>query len=529
MRKNYTMATSKEEPLFFLIKSMSKSEKRHFKLYVNRTSNKENIKFIMLFDALEGMKSFVESAIFKKVPELKKTQLSNMKAHLYKQILTSLRLNHINSNVDIQLRENLDYARILYNKGLYKQALKMLDKNKQLSITAKNNMITLEILEFEKLIESQYITRSIGGRADELTNETKYYNKVISQTNEFSNLALQLYGLYLKVGYARNEKDFLYAQSFLKSNLPKYNYKYLTFYERLYLFQSLVWYNFIIQDFVMCYRNAQKWVNLFHQNPEMVQKEPMLYAKGLHNLLAALFNLQHHDKFCEVLEEMVSFSKDERYVNNENLQVVLFLYVYSNKINQHYMEGEFTSGLKLIPSLLQNIEHYADKLDDHRILVFYYKIACLYFGSGDNINAIKYLQMVIDFKDTSLRGDIHCFARILNLIAHYEEGIDDRLEYHIKSVYHFLGKMDDLQAVQKEIISFLRKLNRITLDNLKQEFTKLRNKLAKHAKEKYERRPFLYLDIISWLESKIYNKPVQLVIKEKRKLGVATLNDRYQL
>jgi hypothetical protein len=34
-------------------------------------------------------------------------------------------------------------------------------------------------------------------------------------------------------------------------------------------------------------------------------------------------------------------------------------------------------------------------------------------------------------------------------------------------------------------------------------------------KNKLESRAFMYLDIISWLESKIQNKDVQTIIKEK--------------
>ena len=30
-----------------------------------------------------------------------------------------------------------------------------------------------------------------------------------------------------------------------------------------------------------------------------------------------------------------------------------------------------------------------------------------------------------------------------------------------------------------------------------------------------KKEPFLYLDILSWLESKIQNKPIALIIKEK--------------
>jgi hypothetical protein len=55
----------------------------------------------------------------------------------------------------------------LYNKGLYKQSLKILDKTKLVALENDEKLMAYEIVEFEKLIESQYITRSIQGRADE--------------------------------------------------------------------------------------------------------------------------------------------------------------------------------------------------------------------------------------------------------------------------------------------------------------------------------------------------------------------------
>ncbi len=38
-------------------------------------------------------------------------------------------------------------------------------------------------------------------------------------------------------------------------------------------------------------------------------------------------------------------------------------------------------------------------------------------------------------------------------------------------------------------------------------------------KNTYEKRAFLYLDIISWLESKIENRKIGDIIKEKAKLS----------
>ncbi|MDH5474519.1 MAG: hypothetical protein OEX22_02390 [Cyclobacteriaceae bacterium] len=508
------MPNVEKDPLFILIKTLTKSEKRNFKLFVRRTNSKEEAKFIQLFDALDTMESLDDKVLFKKVPKIKRAQLSNMKAHLYKQILIALRLNHNQHNVDIQLSESLDFAKVLYNKGLYKQSLKLLNKTKVLAMNSKHNTIVLQILEFEKLIESQYITRSIHGRADELVNQSLTYLETIKTTNLLSNLALQLYGLYLKMGYVRNESDYKKMKTFMKENLPQVKEDELSFFERLYLYQSHVWYNYIIQDFIMCYRYAQKWVDLFKNNPDMIEQRPSLYLKGLHNLLAALFNLGHYPKFVDVFNELEQVNQLDNVRLNRNIEVLLFLYVSTNRINKHFLEGSFSDGLEFVPQLEKGLKEYYNYLDPHRVLIFYYKIASLYFGSGDNLKAIEYLEKVIKYKDVSLREDIHCFARILNLIAHYEAGLDNALEYQVKSVYHFLGKMNDLHKVQIEIFKFLKKLNRITVNDLKQEFKALRDRLKVCREDVYESRPFLYLDIISWLESKINNITVQEVIRE---------------
>jgi hypothetical protein len=58
--------------------------------------------------------------------ELSKVQLSNLKSYLYKQVLVSIRLNIPSQNIRYQIREQIDFAAILYNKGLYKQSLKIL-------------------------------------------------------------------------------------------------------------------------------------------------------------------------------------------------------------------------------------------------------------------------------------------------------------------------------------------------------------------------------------------------------------------
>ena len=169
------MAELQKDFLFVLIKSLSTSEKRQFKLYVNRLGINVDAKFLLLFNELDKMNEYQEEIIIQKKISTKQ-QLSNLKAHLYKQILVSLRMNPIHQNNRIQLREQLDFANILYQKGLHKQALKILDKAKQSALELDEKTIASEIIELEKVIESQFITRSIDGRADELIKESTEIN-----------------------------------------------------------------------------------------------------------------------------------------------------------------------------------------------------------------------------------------------------------------------------------------------------------------------------------------------------------------
>ena len=192
------MTNSHRDALFVLVKSLSKSEKRQFKLYVGRLGVNTDAKFLALFNLMDKIKKYNEKTILES-GIVKKAQLSNLKAHLYKQILVSLRLNPVNQTIRLQIREQLDFATILYQKGLYRQSLKILDKAKATAIENQEKNIAYEIVELEKIIETQYITRSIPDRADELAVQAKELSAQNVMTSKLSNLSLQLYGLMLKL------------------------------------------------------------------------------------------------------------------------------------------------------------------------------------------------------------------------------------------------------------------------------------------------------------------------------------------
>jgi tetratricopeptide (TPR) repeat protein len=286
------------------------------------------------------------------------------------------------------------------------------------------------------------------------------------------------------------------------------------FYPQLYFCQSYCWYAFIMQDYLMYYRYTQKWVNLFHTEPLMMEIETAHYIKGMHNLISAHFDLKNYEKFDKTLQQFETFAASDTVTQSENNSIQVFVYLYIAKINRHFLHGTFTEGLVLVPEIIKKLKEYALYLDRHRVLVFYYKIASLYFGSGDYENAIAYLSKIINWK-VDLRNDLQCYARLLHLIAHYELGNYDLLEYLVKSVYRFMAKMENLGAVEEQVFKFLQRSFHLSATQLKPEFEKLLCTLKQYENNRFETRAFAYLDIISWLESKINNLGVEDVIATK--------------
>jgi hypothetical protein len=415
------MANRSTDALFQLIKSLEKSEKRNFKLFVKRNSSAEELKTIQLFDALDKMTEYDEKQLLKKNKGIKKQQLSNIKAQLYKQVLASLRIIKDDNNIDIQLHEQMDHARILYNKGLYLQALKVLEKLKEMARSYHQLTYLQQALFFEKKIEALYITRSMQNRADELSAESDTVSNQLSLVNKLSNLSLKLYSWYIQNGHARNEKDVSEVRSFFETQLPGESQHVKGFYEKLYLYQSYCWYAFIRQDFLQYYRYSQKWINLFDEHPGMLQTETATYIKGMHNLMGSYFDLLNHKKLAEAIKQFERFADNKIVIQNENNRILTYQYLYTARINLYFLQGTFTKGLRLVPFLEDMLKEYGPYLDTHRVLVFYYKIACLYFGSGDNEKAIDYLNRIINQKG-DLRTDLQCYSRLLHLIAHYELG-----------------------------------------------------------------------------------------------------------
>ncbi len=181
-----------------------------------------DLKIIQLFDALDKMNEYDEAAL------LEKEQI-DQEAAAFKYQGTFIQTDSFQSsdhkdenNIDIQLHEQMDHARILYNKGLYLQSLKVLDRMKEMAKTHNQLTYLQQVLFFEKKIEAlvYYPQYAETGRIN-LTNESEDVNAQLSLVNKLSNLSLQLYSWYIQHGHARNEKDEDELKEYFEKYLPE--------------------------------------------------------------------------------------------------------------------------------------------------------------------------------------------------------------------------------------------------------------------------------------------------------------------
>ncbi len=515
------MANRFTDALFQLVHSLEKAEKRHFKLYIKRSSGKEDLKVVQLFDLLDKMHEYDETALLKKISDNSKTKLANLKTHLYKELLASLRLLKTTDNIDLQLSEHLDNARILYNKGLKQQALRIIEKAKEQARTNQKFNTLVQLISLEKKIETLHITRSSTDKTEQIALEAQKISSHIDRVTRLSNLALLLYRWYVIHGHARDEEDEKDIKAFFKNYLPKDVSQLNGFYEKLYYYQSYCWYAFIRQDFLQYYRYAQKWVDLYTENTQLKNIETGHYIKGMQALLNAHFDLRNHRAHEIVLKEFEAYERTPEAQKNDNFRIHTSIYINMAKINGHLMKGTFKEGLQIVDEIEEKLNEYSLFVDSHRILVFNYKIALLYFGSGDYNTAIDYLHRIIN-GPMDLRIDLQCYARLIHLLSHYELGNYEILDSLSKSVQRFMEKMKNFTRAEEALFRFIKHSFADNPEKIKKALDKLLHDIKHLEKDRHETRAFAYLDIISWAESKVKGKTMEQIVygkylKSKRK------------
>lgn len=498
------MATTVKDQLFRLIESLSKAEKRHFKLYATRAGSTNSAKFIQLFDSLDRLGAPDDKVARGKLG-VGEAAYANLKRHLYRQILVSLRPLHAGKEIDIELREQLDFARILYGKGHYLDALRLLERAKNKAVEHSQDLLHLEILEFQKLIEARHVTlsRKVTDKMDRLLNESAERSYSVLNTNELFNLNIQIHGRYIELGHSRTPAEREANELFwreIQTVRPDRQTQVGTFHQRINRFQSIMWYQYIQLEFIDALEAAKAAVNLFSLHPQMMVKDPDLYLRCLYYVCVFAFLTDKENRLERYVGRISNFLDRGDVRFNENSRRIGVVYRYLSSYNLLFMRKDLGGLIALNEKILE--EYYKDQFRPgaHRWGMFRYKFAGVRFLAGEYARALDHLNDILNSKTAIHRDDLLINTRLLHAVCHFELGNVSLVEYNLAGLGRLLRRSNETGEVHRTVVRGLRRLIGIPVAERPAARTELLNELQRLQSQPFEAKALKYFDAVTWLQ-----------------------------
>ena len=501
--------------LFDLVKSLSKSEKRFFKLSSSLQTGKKN--YLQIFDAIEKQSSYDELALkkqFKKETFVK--HFPSEKNHLYKTILKSLRGYHADNSINSVLKQEIKNVEILYHKALYKECKKFLTRAKKVAKDYEKFYYWFELINWEKqLIEEEYERGIFTYDLNKLITEELLVIEKLRNLAEYQMIYSRINYIFRGGSFTNNDEEKKEVQIISNHHLIKGKNTAIS--ERAtsicYYIQGLC--NITRRDFHAALEKLNRTKTILDNNSKIKQDLATRYVRTMKNLIFMNISTKNLDKAQQLINEMKKLPSQKGF-NTIDVELKIFTFSHNTQVMVHDRRGEFEQAIATVDSMIEGLKKYENKLSKEQAILFYYNIAYIYFGVEDFKESLKWINKILNDNEQTLRQDVYTFSKIFNLIIHYELGNIDLLEYTIKSTSRHLKKTNKDYLAQDSIIKFIKKL--IKLDNREDElqhFINGKKDLEDLFKDPNERIVQEYFDFLAWYNSKIDNTSFPEAIKKK--------------
>ena len=507
--------------LFQLVKSLSKSEKRYFKLSSSLQSGEKN--YMKLFDAIEGQEVYDEVALKKKfVNETFINHLPSEKNHLYNLILKSLRGFYSDKSAAAILQEQLRNIELLLDKALYKECGKIIRKAKKMAYDYEKYYFLLDLIDWEKiLVEEEYLRGKFDKDLNKLVEEEGECLEKLRNLAEYQMLYSKINYAFRTGGYARSDQEQIIVDEIANYHLIKGKNTALSTKAATACYYIKGLCATTERNLDESYANFNKVVKIMEDNPMIMRELPKRYVKALNNVMFAYMDYNDWDNCFAMIDKLKGLVKKKGF-ESIDVQLKLFTFPHNAELLVCINKGDFdVAKEKVIPGILKGIEQYDGKINSEEVMLFYYNISRVYFGSGDYKSALKYINFVLNDSEAGLREDVYAFARLVNLIIHYELGNYDLLDYTIKSTKRFVAKSRKNYKFENVFLKDFRKLlKNKDSDAMQKLYKDFRNELAVVLEDPYEKAAIQYFDFLAWLDSKVEGISYEEIVK--RKLNQAT-------
>lgn len=503
--------------LFKLIKSLTKSEKRFFKLSSSLQSGDKN--YLKIFDYIESQPKYDEEGLkeaFKKETFIK--HLPSEKNHLYKLILKSLRSYYSEQSISSVLKQEIKNVEILYNKALYKECEKFVFRAKEIARDNEKFYYWFELLSWEKkLMEEAFESGEFSRDLDELVEEEEKVIAKLRNLAEYQVIYSKINLVFRSGGFTRNETERQVVDAIADYHLIKGKNTALSTRasSMCYYIKGLC--AATNRNFEDAYQFFNRTREILDNNPKIKMDSGQRYVMTLSHLLRCYIDGKNFEKAQKLILDLRALDGSKGF-NSTDITVRIFTNTYNMELSLLHAMGEYQKSVDMIPKIETLQESFGDKVSKEQEILLTYNKANSYFGVGDYKKALFNINLVLNDNEQNLRQDIYSFARLLNLVVHYELENYDFLEYVIKSTNRYFSKQERGYEVEAVCIKYIRKLAKaMTLMEKHAEYQNLRDELNALLKDRNERVVLEYFNISAWVESKINRITMSEAVKETLK------------
>ena len=512
---NLLLLKNPSDSLHQLIHSLTSEEKKYFRKYASSNIQGGAKAYTKLFEEIIKLKEYDEVLLKKTFSEEKFVKhIWKTKNYLYKTILKSLRDYHSENIRELKTNEVLNNLQLLLEKGLHNDSKKLLSKAKKRCYDYELFAPLLRLLVFEKklMVNTRYSglnERDIKKHFEEVSEATQKINN----WNEYQYNSSRLFLLIKKKSSVKSWDDLKDIYAIMQQPIYKDVNNAVTFEAKLSFHKAHYYYYYLACDYENCYSHSEKMLELFESSEIKMKSRPDAYIKLLTNYLEVCLQISRFDRFLDYYEKLKSFISSS--VNKIDTMNIVFLNL---ELEYCIKTGKYGKGLQMIGKIKDVMNSLKGAANEMLKCSVYYNIAYLYFLRNESSNSIHYLNKILH--DSKVKDEIEIFyyARLLNLIVHYEIGNFTLLESILKSTYRYLYKRQRVYKFEKQIYRFIKSLFNVKSEKkLIKSFDQLKHSLEEILFNPFENGALDYIDLVSWLESKVTNRKFSDVLDDKLK------------
>ena len=440
-----------EDKLYELIHTLDKSEKGFVKKLATLYS-KEEANGARLFDIYNNVKEYDKKKIDQLVQKEKfANRVAVTKHYLYELILRGLKSYYSEKKDLYILKTQIQYAEILKDKGLYKQAFTIVKKAKKIGLHNEIYFPLIELIAIERAMFRVYDANpnELELLAKLSVEEEKKYKYLIEGILFFEKTCFQVTKFAHDMG--REERIVIIDKFDQILNSDEYqNYLYLSSKKIKLLHQNVVVFNhFIRQEEIAFEREGQTLLNMAMDKKQSHPLNPRWIIQFVNNFAVAAAQFHNLELFVKCIESLEDLKKEIDDSRDFIYQLAETCLINLNCI-YFFLSGDFKSGLKDSKLHLQKEMLNINAITDSMASTYLNK-SIFHFLLGEYHDAIKALNAIELYTEqhTTPYVDSECY--LIKILSHIELG-NTEIALYLTKLYKALLEKESLAFQQRKIL-----------------------------------------------------------------------------